>query len=97
MGPLPNSALTARKIGHCQTRVIGTPGFFAAKGLPQTPVDLAAHQAIIYQQRLGGTTWTFRQAAVETSVTVKGRVHVTAAEGVREAVFTPLNGCSPRS
>jgi DNA-binding transcriptional LysR family regulator len=90
MSPLRDSALTGRKIGHCQRRVIGTPAFFAAKGLPQTPADLVARQAIIYEQRLGGATWTFRQGATETSVTVAGRVHVTAAEGVREAVFAGL-------
>jgi len=90
MSPLRDSTLTGRKIGHCQRRVIGTAVFFAAKGLPQTPADLVAHQAIIYEQRLGGTTWTFRRGAAETSVVVEGRVHVTAAEGVREAVFAGL-------
>jgi DNA-binding transcriptional LysR family regulator len=90
MSPLRDSALTGRKIGHCQRRVIGTAGFFAATSLPQTPADLVAHQAIIYEQRLGGASWTFRQGAAETPVTVEGRVHVTAAEGVREAVFAGL-------
>jgi DNA-binding transcriptional LysR family regulator len=46
VGPLRDTALTARKIGHCQRRVIGTPAFSAALGLPQTPSDLVAHQAI---------------------------------------------------
>ena len=91
VGPLRDSALTARKIGHCQRRVIGTAAFFAAKGVPQTPADLVAHQSVIYEhQRLGGATWTFRHEGAETSVTVEGRVHVTAAEGVREAVFAGL-------
>ena len=90
MSPLRDSTLTGRKIGYCQRRVVGTPAFFAAKGLPQTPTDLVAQQAIIYEQRLGGATWTFRQEATEASVTVAGRVHVTAAEGVREAVFAGL-------
>jgi DNA-binding transcriptional LysR family regulator len=90
MSPLRDSALTGHKICHCQRRVIGTPAFFAAKRLPQIPADLVSRQAIIYEQRLGGATWTFRQGATETSVTVAGRVHVTAAEGVREAVFSGL-------
>ena len=90
MSPLRDSTLTGRKIGYGQRRVIGTTAFFAAKGLPQTPADLVSHQAIVYEQRLGGATWTFRQGAAETSVTVEGRVHVTAAEGVREAVFAGL-------
>ena len=90
MSPLRDPALTGRKIGQRQMRVIGTPAYFAAKDVPQTPADLLAHQAIIFEQRLGGATWTFRQGTAETSVTVGGRVHVTAAEGVREGVLASL-------
>jgi DNA-binding transcriptional LysR family regulator len=90
MSPLRDSALTGRKIGRRPMRVVGTPAYFAATGVPQAPADLPAHQAIIYDQRLGGATWTFRQGIAEISVTVGGRVHVTAAEGVREGVFANL-------
>jgi len=56
IGRLSDSAVTARKIGQCQRRVIGTPAYFAAKGMPQTPADLLAHHAIVYEQRDGGAT-----------------------------------------
>jgi DNA-binding transcriptional LysR family regulator len=45
---------------------------------------------VIYEQRGGGAVWTFRKGTTETSITVKGRVRVTAAEGVREAVFAGI-------
>jgi DNA-binding transcriptional LysR family regulator len=90
LGQLGASALTARKIGQCQSRVIGTPSYFEAKGVPQTPSDLIAHQAVIYEQRAGGATWTFRKGMTETSVTVGGRLRVNAAEGVREGVLAGL-------
>jgi DNA-binding transcriptional LysR family regulator len=90
IGRLPDSALTTRKIGQCQRRVIGAPAYFAAKGVPQTPTDLLAHQAIVYEQRDGGATWAFRQGTSQTTVTVNGRVRVSAGEGVREAVFAGL-------
>ena len=48
------------------------------------------HQAIIYEQRGGGAKWRFRQGDVEIPATLKGRVRVNAAEGVREAVFAGL-------
>ncbi len=70
--------------------VVGTPSYFEKAGEPRTPADLIAHQAVIYDQRGGGAVWTLRQGEAETSVTVKGRVRVTAAEGVREAVFADL-------
>ena len=90
MGELADSALTARKIGQSPRRVIGSPAYFDAMGVPQTPADLAKHQAVVYEQRGGGTEWTFRRGIAETSVTVDGRVRVSAAEGVREGVFAGL-------
>jgi DNA-binding transcriptional LysR family regulator len=90
IGRLADSAVTARKIGQCQRRVIGTPAYFEAKGVPQTPADLLAHEAIIYAQRDGGANWTFRQGTSETTVTVNGRLRVSATEGVREGVLAGL-------
>jgi DNA-binding transcriptional LysR family regulator len=90
MSDLSDSALTARKIGEGRRAVVGTPSYFAKAGEPMTPTELSVHQAVIYDQPGGGTAWTFRQGETETSVTVKGRVHMTAAEGVREAVFSDL-------
>ncbi len=90
MGSLTNSSLTARKIGQGRRLVLGTPSYFEKAGEPGSPTDLETHQAIIYDQRGGGTGWTFRQGTAETAVTLKGRVRVTAAEGVREAVFSDL-------
>jgi DNA-binding transcriptional LysR family regulator len=64
--------------------------FFARAGEPTGPEDLQSHQAIVYAQRGGGAEWRFRQGDVEIPVTLKGRVRVNAAEGVREAVFAGL-------
>jgi DNA-binding transcriptional LysR family regulator len=54
------------------------------------PQELSQHETVIYAQRAGGTTWTFHKDANEVGVTVRGRVRVSAAEGVREAVFAGL-------
>jgi DNA-binding transcriptional LysR family regulator len=93
ISPLRDSALTARKIAQCRRRVVGTPAFFAVNGVPQNPADLISYQAIIYEiyaRQLGRPTWAFQQGPQESLVTLAGRVHVTAAEGVREAVFAGL-------
>ena len=86
IGRLTDSAVTARKIGQCQRRVIGTPAYFGARGVPRTPADLMAHQAIIYEQRDGGASWAFRQGTSEITVTVSGRLRISASEGIREGV-----------
>jgi DNA-binding transcriptional LysR family regulator len=90
VGSLRDSTLTARKIGQSRRLVLATPSYFAKRGEPRSPTDLVRHQAVIYDQRGGGAAWTFRQGSAETAITLKGRVRVTAAEGVREAVFSDL-------
>ena len=91
IGRLADSAATARKIGECQRQVIATPAYFAARGVPRTPADLLTHETIVYGQRDGGANWTFRQGnSSETSITVNGRLRVSAGEGVRAAVLAGL-------
>lgn len=87
MGTLDDSTMTARKLGEGPRLVVGTPAYFARVGAPRTPTDLAQHRAVIYNQRGGGRSWTFRRGSTEVSVAVKGRLTVSAAEGVRAAVL----------
>jgi DNA-binding transcriptional LysR family regulator len=89
-GALTNSALVARKIGEARRLVMATPIYFEKHGEPKSPAELIAHQTVVYTPDGGGTSWTFRQGSTETSVVVGGRVKVTAAEGLREAVFAHL-------
>jgi DNA-binding transcriptional LysR family regulator len=87
MGQLADSGLAARRIASGRQRVLGTGAYFARSGRPATPEELTAHEAVIYAQGGGGSSWTFRRAGEEISVNLKGRLHVTAAEGVRAAVL----------
>jgi DNA-binding transcriptional LysR family regulator len=90
MTPLRELTLPARKIAVCRRRVVAAPAYLAAHGRPESPYDLTQHQAIVYEQRLGGPAWVFRKDGTESSVTMKGRVHVSAAEGVREGVLAGM-------
>ena len=90
IGPFGDSTAVARKIAICRRVVIGASAYFDVRGVPRSPTDLLGHQAVIYDQPQGGQTWTFRQGSAEVSVTLNGRLHVSAAEGVREAVFAGL-------
>lgn len=91
LGELGDCSTTARKIARSRRRVIGTPAYFAARGVPALPADLAAHQAIACAPEPGGGPgWTFRRDGADVAVAVAGRVRVTAAEGVRAAVCADL-------
>ena len=103
MGSLEDSALTARKIGQSPRRVLGAPAYFEKHGEPKVPADLTAHKVIEYDMRGGGAVWAFRKGSTETSVTVNGRVCITAARAyVRQCslvLASPSrpNGCSLRN
>jgi DNA-binding transcriptional LysR family regulator len=87
MGRLVDSSLTARRIASGPHVVVATPTYFARARVPAAPSDLAAHEAVIYDQGGGGEDWTFRRDSAEIAVTLKGRLRVSAAEGVRAAVL----------
>ncbi len=87
MGNLSDSSLTARKIGSCRRLVLGTPTYFSRVGEPASPGDLSEHQAVMLVQPQLNDVWTFRQGTKEISISVGGRVRLTAGEGVREAVL----------
>jgi DNA-binding transcriptional LysR family regulator len=87
-GPLPASSLTVRKIATSRRMVFGAPAYFETLGVPATPAELSRHTAVIYTQDNGGAdTWNFRRGASEMSVSMSGRLRVSASEGVRAAVL----------
>lgn len=87
LGVLTDSALNARKLAQADRLVVASPAYLARRGVPQTPADLLKHDAIIYGQTSGGQEWVFRRSTWETSVYLKARLKLSAAEGVREAVL----------
>lgn len=87
-GGLPDSSSIARKIAKGSFHVLGTPRYFERAGVPKKPSDLASHEAVIYSQLPVG--WSFMRDGAATSVTLTGRVRVSAAEGVRTAVLADM-------
>jgi DNA-binding transcriptional LysR family regulator len=90
MGNLPDSSLTVRKIGQSPRLVVASPAYLERVGEPRIPGELVSHESIIYAKGSGHDVWMFRKDSSETSVTVKGRVRVSAAEGVRAAVLAGM-------
>lgn len=88
MGELPDSAAVARKIASSPRSVIATPAYLARAGEPKSPADLAGHEAVAYSQT--ASVWSFRRAGSESSVAVRGRVRLSAAEGLRAAVLADM-------
>jgi DNA-binding transcriptional LysR family regulator len=87
MGAQTDPAMTIRKIAERQRHVIATPDYFERFGKPQAPSDLIGHQAVIYTRDAYVESFPFSRATEEISVSISGRVRVSATEGLRAAVF----------
>ncbi|MGK9171347.1 LysR family transcriptional regulator [Inquilinus limosus] len=90
MGELTDSSLTARRIARAPRLVVGTPAYFQQAGEPRTPGELIAHDCVVHARGPGRDAWMFRKESSEISVTVRGRLRVSAAEGVRSAVLAGM-------
>src|SRR5437868_2616153 len=90
MGNLQDSTLIGRKLASSPRRVLATPEYWNRRGEPSRPAELSQHETIIYDPSGGGDVWQFRRDSTEASVRVRGRLRVSAAEGVRAAVLAGL-------
>lgn len=88
MGTLTDSSAVARKIATSRRSVVATPGYLERAGTPKAPADLLHHHAVVYSQL--SDNWTFRRGADDVSVAVRGRLRVSAAEGIRAAVLADM-------
>ncbi|MBC8055688.1 MAG: LysR family transcriptional regulator, partial [Rhizobiales bacterium] len=50
---LPDSGLTAVRVGSMRVVVVGSPAYLAERGVPQNPADLVDHDAIGFSQTGG--------------------------------------------
>jgi DNA-binding transcriptional LysR family regulator len=90
LGALSDSDMTARRIGRSPRVVLATPAYFERHGEPQLPADLADHQAVVYDRPGSGAACLFQCGEMQASVSLSGRLRVSAAEGVRAAVLADM-------
>jgi DNA-binding transcriptional LysR family regulator len=90
MGTLPDSSMTARHLARSRRHVLATPRYLQARGKPETPAELAQHDAVVYSTSGGNTAWDFQRGDTVVSVMLSGRVRVSAAEGQRAAVLADM-------
>jgi DNA-binding transcriptional LysR family regulator len=82
--PLADSSLIARRLAPNRLVVCGSPAYFARRGVPQRPADLATHDCLIYTHLLSDA-WRFAAADTLESVTVAGRLRSNNGDVLRMA------------
>ncbi len=84
---LPDSSLTALKVGSVRRLLCAAPAYLAAHGTPRTPADLGAHDAIVFASSgAAQTEWGF--GAGRASVPLKSRFAVNNADSAIAAAVS---------
>lgn len=77
---LPDSGLTALRVGSVRRVVCASPAYLAEHGIPQEPQDLAHHRTIVFRGLTPVAEWMFRDEAGEIAVRPAPRLVVNTAE-----------------
>ncbi|HLG85188.1 MAG TPA: LysR family transcriptional regulator [Bradyrhizobium sp.] len=85
IGELPDSALTATRLGTVRRLICASPEYLAANGVPLTPDDLAQHSVISFESVSSPTTWTFESNATVISASFRSRLSVNTIDAAIDA------------
>ena len=80
LGTLPDSALVATRIALIRRVLCASPGYLQARGVPQKPEDLAAHDCITYVGYAAADLWEFGEGPSVQTIKVSSRLSVNSAE-----------------
>jgi DNA-binding transcriptional LysR family regulator len=87
IGELPDSSLVATRVGAIRRVVCGSPGYFAARGIPRSPAALGMHDCVSLEALTSPDTWTFATGKSAISVPVHSRLVVNTAEAAIDAAI----------
>jgi DNA-binding transcriptional LysR family regulator len=90
IGKLPDSSLVATRIGSIRRVVCGSPAYFAERGIPKRPDDLAAHSCITHEALMSADAWSFATDKSEMSVPIHSRLVVNTAEAAIDAAIAGI-------
>ena len=57
IAPLPSSGLIARKVGEVRRLMVASPAYLAARGRPQSPMDLVQHDLVAFGGPQALSSW----------------------------------------
>jgi DNA-binding transcriptional LysR family regulator len=90
IGPLSDSGLVATRVGAIRQVVCGSPAYFAARGVPERPVDLGRHDCITSDGLMSPDVWRFPAGKSTASVAIRSRLAVNSAQAAIDAAVAGL-------
>lgn len=85
VGELPDSDLTATRLGSVRRLLCASPEYLTANGAPATPADLARHSVISFESVSSSTTWTFESSGAEITASFRSRLSVNTIDAAIDA------------
>lgn len=82
-GPLKNSSLLARKLGHTRKVIVGSPAYLQGQGTPATPDELLRHNRLGPTYARAESGWPLRFDGKDAVVPVSGNVQASDGEALR--------------
>ena len=79
-GKLPDSPLTARRLGETGRTVVASPDYLARRGTPRVPEDLHDHDCLNFNFRRAEPVWPFRRDGRDYALTVSGPAEANNGE-----------------
>lgn len=83
-GNLPDSPLSARRIGDTGQVVVASPGYLQRHGTPQEPEDLLRHNCLRFNFRRAEPNWPFAREGKEFSLNVSGNIECSSGEALAQ-------------
>jgi len=81
IGHLPDSSLTAVKLGEVRRLVVASPAYLARAGRPRRPQDLRRHRCIVFSGSAADEVWVFAGArAGRQRVRLQPRLNLNDAQ-----------------
>jgi len=90
IGELPDSRLTATRVGSVRQVICGSPAYFAEHGIPKLPGDLNAHACVSFDALSAADSWRFTRDDLETVTPVRSRLIVSTAEAAVDSAIAGL-------
>ena len=90
IGSLPDSSLVATRLGEIRVVCCASPAYFAARGVPKKPSELAAHDCITRTGLSSPEGWDFMSGNSEITVPIHSRLIVNTAEAAIDAAVASI-------
>ncbi len=84
---LPDSSLSAARVGSVRRVLCASPDYLAARGSPAEPADLAAHEVIAFAAAGPGAEWKFERDGKRSTHKPRSRLNVNSAQVAIDAAL----------